>query len=371
MQLRTLALGVLLTWLLWATTSPALAQTPHGWPITPTDSEHPIGNSFGEFQHFEGRYFHRGIDILVDPKFDEDGFNSNTAENVNATVGGMVLTPPVDDGTGYGGKTLTVTGADGTLYRYKHIHPSSMFDSLVSDSLNGVPVQPGEQIGRVARWGFCDFHHLHYELEHNGEYLNPLATITPNLDPDPPEITGLSFAEDDKEDHLLDDWIPLVTTNAEGCTVVRGKVDIVAKLLDRDDAGQSLPGAATLGVYRIGWRVCPADSPDCDWLDTYTFDRMDVGWGESNGLTWAYYSARSPWESDSDYCKETWLYAVVTNHKSNVNATTGVQRLLPSREGTWDTTQIPNGRYIVSVHATDFAGNSSLPFSKEVCVDNP
>jgi hypothetical protein len=60
----------------------------HGWPIEPADIEHPIGNSLGEFQSFNGVYQHTGIDIFTTPYITSAGNEDAGAPWVVVTVGG-------------------------------------------------------------------------------------------------------------------------------------------------------------------------------------------------------------------------------------------------------------------------------------------
>jgi hypothetical protein len=78
-----------------------------------------------------------------------------------------------------------------------------------------------------------------------------------------------------------------------------------------------------------------------------------------NNASSAYFSVSKPWESEEDYCLETPLYAVVTNFVGGI----------PDKAGFWDTGKIPNGNYVVSVEATDFAGKTAVS-SVNVCVRN-
>jgi hypothetical protein len=45
--------------------------------------------------------------------------------------------------------------------------------------------------------------------------------------------------------------------------VVNGNVDIVAHLLDIDDAGSIEPGASNVGVYKVRWRACAPGTAGC------------------------------------------------------------------------------------------------------------
>lgn len=324
----------------------------HGWPIAPSNSEHPIGNSFGEFQDFGGVYQHTGIDILGTPQFTSSGAQDPSAPWILVTVSGTVNQLSDIASTLYNG--TTIQGTNGVDYRYWHLQNGSYDPTYVNNFNNGTNVAAGDQIARVVRWT-CDYHHLHYDLESGTNYLDPLADITPNPDPDTPEIDAIEFAQDNSNP-----WIQLNPASPGGCTVVSGQVDIIVKLRDQDNAGSTLAGANTLWVHNLRWRACPETNPNCTWQDTHAFNNMPTAWGtQGNASSAAYFSNRTPWDSDSNYCATTWIYGVVTNFVGGA----------PNANGNWDTTTVADGSYTISVEATDFAGNVTT-YSTRVCVQN-
>ena len=340
----------LISFVLLFSGSPAFAQ--HGWPVEATNSDHPLGNSFGEFQDYGGVYKHTGIDILVTPRLNADGTVNASAPQIRATVGGTISQLSDVASTMYNG--TTIQGTDGTTYRYWHLENGSYDATYVTNFNNGTAISANDQIAQIVRW-VCDYHHLHYDLSSGGNYLNPLADITPKSDAVAPQIDGIFFAQDNSNP-----WVQLNPVNAGGCTVVSGNVDIIAKIRDTDDAGSTLVGADTLWVRNLRWRACPETNANCAWQDTHDFSSMPTGWGTGgNASTTAYFSNRAPWDSDSDYCKATWNYGVVTNFSGGS----------PNATGNWTTTGIPDGVYTVSVEATDFTGNKTTA-STRACVQN-
>ena len=172
--------GILLIAAVLLLPSPVLAQ--HGWPVEPANSDHPMGNSFGEFY---SDLQHVGIDLMELPMYDSGG-------NVDANAPWVVVTVA---GTA---NTLADSGADGNMYNHTHIDPTSAtdpaeyiyyhlqkgsYDADYKNAFNnGTAVAAGDEIARIVRWSSCDFHHLHYQLDDGTDYLNPLADITPNPD---------------------------------------------------------------------------------------------------------------------------------------------------------------------------------------------
>jgi hypothetical protein len=346
MNVRTL---ILLSSLLIAGTS-LWAQ--HGWPVEPTGSDHPMGNSFGEFQNFGGVYQHTGIDILETPQLNSDGTTNAAAPWVVATVSGTIDSYGNTAGTMYNG--ATIDGTDGSTYRYWHLQFNSYDATFVVNESNGTAVAANDRIAKIVRWS-CEFHHLHYDLFDTTNFLSPLADVTPNADTVAPTIDAIYVAVDNSNP-----WTEFASTAAGGCVVVNGSADVIVKARDRDDAGSTLNGAATLWVRNARWRACPDSSPDCAWIDTHDYSAMPLGNSAGgNAFSSAAFSTTNPWVSDSNYCAATWLYGVLTNFVAGAGNTAG----------NWNTNAIANGAYTVSAQLTDFAGNVTVD-NIRACVQN-
>jgi len=338
--------------------APALPAT-HGWPIEPTNNDHPIGNSLGEFQDFSGVYQHSGIDILGTPKFMSDGKEDTSAPWAVITVSGTIssLIDKAADKTQNG---TTIQGTDGAVYRYWHFEEASYHKDFVLHYSNNTVVAAGDKVAKLTRFP-NDFHHLHYDLAKSGKYLDPLADITPNPDPDPPEVTAIGLAKSGS-----DPWVEFKPVGASSCPVVSGKVDVVAQVRDRDGAGSTIAGAATLWVRKVRWRACPESNPNCAWETHCEYDQMPMAWETAgNAFSAELFSNRTPWDSDSDYSKATWLYGVVSKYVPAIS----IGGTPPLPEGEWDTTALSDGSYSVSVEATDFASNTTV-YNVRACVQN-
>lgn len=340
----------------------------HGWPIDPMNQGHPIGNSFGEFQDFGSClddaniylmpnciYHHTGIDILGAPMYESNGKEDPTAPWVRMMGGGVA--EALYNMPNTNSNFTTIRDAGGVIHRYGHLEYNSYSPMFVIAYNNQTKLAEGSAIAKLYRWNDCDYHHLHHEMEENGRFLNVLARIAPHSDLDPPEIAAIIFAKNNSVP-----WRGFERARPDGCTVVSGEVDILAEIRDRDRAGSSHPGTETLWVYDIRWRACPESNPNCQWINTYRLDEIPTDWGidnKNNPYTSAYFSVDAPWVSDSDYCRKTSLYVVLTNFKGG----------LPDKDGCWNTGKIPDGNYVIGVEATDFAGNTVVSSAK-VCVRN-
>jgi hypothetical protein len=331
----------------------------HGWPIEPTNKEHPLGNSNGEFQDYGNAYQHPGIDILATPKLKADGKEDTSAPWAIVTVGGKIasLYDKQADKTQNG---TEITATDGATYSYWHFQENSYHKDFVLNYNNKKAVAAGDKIAKLTRFP-KEFHHLHYDLAKGGKYLDPLAEITPNPDPQAPEIAGIGLAKASSNP-----WSEFKPVAEGGCIVVSGKADVIAQIRDQDDAGSKLVGADTLWVKKIRWRACPESNPTCTWQEHCDYSDMLTSWRtEGNDVTAAFFSNRTPWDSDSDYGKATWLYGVVSKYVPAFSSGLGA----PKPEGEWDTTTLSDGSYSVSVEATDFVSNTTV-YSVLACVQN-
>jgi len=358
-------LAILMLLLLDILTTHTYAQ--HSWPIEPITIEHPIGNSFGELNQYYSYCLHTGVDILGTPRFtsDDDNDEDPTAPWVCVTVSGTVSEVFFDDADTSEYHGLTIKDEYGRFYRYWHLEHRSFHSNFTVADNNRKQVTAGDQIAKLVRFDInndCEFHHLHYELQEDDNYHNPLASLTPHRDTNLPEIGGIFVAEDNSMA-----WSQFQEDSQRACTIVNGKVDIIVKYRDRDDVGSTLRGTKTLGVYNLWWRACPDSDPDCPWLNTRAFDNMNISWGPG-GIKAVFkatslYSIRPPFISDMDpyHCtSDTWLYAIVTNFSQDE----------PDPVGNWSTTTVCDGNYTISVKAIDFARNETPPYSIKICVQN-
>ncbi len=321
----------------------------HGWPIEPTNSDHPMGNSFGEFQGT----LHSGIDIMEPPMYDGAGVEDPAAPWVAVTVDGIVNRFEDDAASMYNFTAVDADDpADPAVYDYGHLQEGSYHADYVNAYNNGDPVSAGDRIAKIVRWSACDYHHLHHEIQEPGaDFFSPLANITPNPDPDPPEVDGLFFAQDNSNP-----WVEYTPVTGNSCAVVSGPTDIIVQTRDRDEAGVALGNIGILGVYDVRWRACADANPACPWIDTYRFDTLTPPF---TSLAADFFSDRAPWDSYDGYCGDGWYYPIVTNFVAGAHDVAG----------SWDTTAIADGSYSVSAEVTDFAGNVTV-INRRACVQN-
>jgi hypothetical protein len=365
----------------------------HGWPVGPINDEHPLAATLGEFQSWgDTVYQHTGLDILSSPCHNPCSPGDAACDNpckcgqaaattnrcVVTTVSGTVdYLPKADSAVSTSGDPLYIrsTHMDAPeiiaenkrrIYRYLHLERGSYLAEFVNKYKKGQAVPSGTSVAQVIPWT-CEnneYSHLHYDVfETNlgggdSTYLNPLSGIGSNPDQQAPEFvhyagrSAINFAN-----HELSRWSPFPQVDG-ACTVVSGTVDIVVGLLDRDDAGSTLPGVSNIGVYNLRWRVCPDSQPDCRaWNETHIFEDMPTAWGDDrpSAATQQQFSTAEPWRSDFDMCS------------TSVNKTF----MVATSRAPWATTaaNFPDGSYTVAVEASDRAGNATTE-TAHTCVQN-
>lgn len=332
--------------------APASVLGQHGWPVDPANSDHPLGNTTGEYYY---GLLHAGIDLMELPMYDSSDNVDPAAPWVIVTVAGDVTR--LDNLTGRYNFTIVdpTDAAHPAEYWYGHLQKDSYSPDYVNAFDLGTTVSSGDSIAKIVRWNQCDFHHVHYELQDGNTYINPLAEITPNPDEDPPEVEEIFFAKDNS-----DPWDQLNPVAAGSCAVVTSPADILVQFRDRDEAGASLGDIGEIGVYNMRWRACPDTNANCAWQNTRPFDTMPMAWySATSAAVAAMFSKRTPWISNTSYCDAGWDYAIVTNYVGG----------MPDVAGKWDTTAITDGSYSVSAEVTDFAGNVTI-INRRACVQN-
>ena len=125
------------------------------------DHETPVkgvlSSNFGYREHpVEGEErFHYGVDLAAD-----------TGTAIACFADGTVTA--VGESSSYG-KYCTVTHANGCTTLYAHC-------SRISVS-SGAAVKVGEKLGEVGETGMATGPHLHFELQKDGVYLNPIYYV--------------------------------------------------------------------------------------------------------------------------------------------------------------------------------------------------
>ena len=117
--------------------------------VWPFEDEYLITRQFDKDSH-------TGIDIIS---------NNGSGEAVRAAYSGTI--------TEYGfseeeGNYAVLQGDDGYTYRYTHLQDKD-------ESLVGIKVEAGQNIGNMGSTGYSTGPHLHFEVQNGDEYIDPLT----------------------------------------------------------------------------------------------------------------------------------------------------------------------------------------------------
>ena len=307
-----------------------------GWPVRPHDQPHPIRGSFLDPRPDPelGAVYHDGVDVAVRDDRPEAGAPRGRTHRVYAIEGGRVLSA-----TPRGVRGLVDVGH----FRYEHV------DALVT---KGDLVQPGQPIG----WTCFDTWHVHVGeflfLPDGRRIVNPLrpgGKIHPYVDRAPPLLDELRF------------YRPATPTWGR-------RTGNVARL---PQAGVRLDKRRLSGAVDVRLRARDPQSfigwfAELPWLAAphHPF-RLAVT---------VVQRATGRWVHNRDVFRSEQMlelpagqhYAPGTEQNLPANACMRLHgtvrcdgiywfRLFPRPY--WDTTRLPDGRYLLRIRARDAAGN--------------
>jgi sugar lactone lactonase YvrE len=320
------------------------------WPIDGQNEWHELAATLGEARGSLGgdgrERLHSGIDVKAD-----------TGSVVRA-VRDEVVQPPLSSGSF---ESVNESLRVGVLF-YVHVRVGRNRRGLILDAARfslvrdasgralrvrvkrGTRFRVGDPIGTVNRQA-----HVHLNIGPYGAEVNPLTFTLPEFtDTEPPIIVPNGIT-------LFDEAGVKLTARAGGHLVASGKVTIVADAYDRVDGNAAY---RRLGVYAIGYQVLDAalrPVPGFEHpLETIEFDRLPSE-PDAPQLTFADGSGITAYGK-----RITRFRYVVTNIVRHGDAV----------RGTWDTTVLAPGEYVVRVVARDLAGNQTAQNLK-VTVERP
>ena len=284
--------------------------TAYPWPVSSTDTQHPIVATVGEYR---AGHFHAGVDI-AEP----------VGTNVYPAVSGIITQTSdsaIEDGHIY------IDGSDGIEYRYFHIKRKSTLQvgqhATASQTLLG-------GIGNTSS------PHLHFEEERGG--YNPLRTggLTPFVDNTDPVIESVDF------------WAQGTDNQLTGS--LYGKVDLRVDAYDPRTSATGGNAGGHCGVYSIAIEFLKGGQRVGDRIAYHTYNRIPpsplnivyaTGSSMSNFLYWA----------TNDPFNEPYNKYWNTKQRSGQNYT--VDARIP------DEAMYPEGNLMIRVIVEDIRGNSA------------
>jgi len=310
------------------------------WPLLPQQTPHEViatvGEVRGSFDSTDSRdHLHSGLDV------------GGAYGDVVRAVRSEKVTSPVPN---WGFDDLN-EGLRVGIMSYIHMHVGRDKDEKVFNDPRFVQVKatdgklarmrvrrgtrfrPGDGLGTINR-----MYHVHMNVGPPGAEINPL-TLSPigfidKVDP-VIEKDGVQLFQESED--------PLSEKQA-GRLVVHGRVSIVVDAFDRNDMNAS---RRRLGLYSLGYQILRPDGTPAPGFEqpriNLVFNRLPadreapkIAYAKQSGIT-VYGSATT-----------RFLYNV-----------TNMVRDGRAAAGTWDTSQLPPGDYILRIIAADYSGNEA------------
>jgi len=316
--------------------------TPLLWPIAPMEGPHEVAGTLGEARGTEGaERFHAGVDIR-----EEEG------TLVLAVRDGTVSSPIATGEFGTLSEWLRIGPVAYVHVRAGRERPQRNHEELVLDPQRFVPTydelgalvrvrvkrgahfSSGEPIGSINA-----FNHVHLNVGWTGEEYNPLEFgLIQFSDSIPPTIGRGGIRVFDSL------WQPL-TRRLRGRIAVSGQVQLVVDAWDQADGNRP---ERRLGLYELGYQVLNRNGTPATGFETVRetlrFDRMSAD-ADAARLVYAHGSGIPFYRGR----RTRFLYTVTNTFQHGI-----------ATPGSWDTTQLAPGDYIVRVWARDAAGNVAM-----------
>jgi sugar lactone lactonase YvrE len=310
------------------------------WPVDPQQIPHEvvatIGEVRGSFDSTDSRdHLHSGLDVfgtygevvravrsekVVSPLANwgfaglNEGLHVGVISYIHHQVGrdkeGKVFADP---------RFISVPGDDGKLARIR--------------IRRGTRFRVGDALGTINR-----MYHVHLNVGPSGGEINPLSLspvgfsdrVAPQIERD-----GIQ---------LFDEAGVRLAEKRSGRLLVHGRLRIVVDAFDRTDMNAS---RRRLGLYRLGYQVLNPDGSNAPGFAesriNILFNRLPAN-SEATKLTYAERSGITVYGSATT----KFLYEV-TNTVRDGRAARGV----------WNTSELPNGDYILRIIAADYSGNEA------------
>jgi hypothetical protein len=332
------------------------------WPLAP-DSQHVVGATYGEYQRFVATggtaYPHPGLDVVGYPY-----------QEVYAVRGGVVKAILTTSDKYHWRVAVADSATSGTCRGYLYAH----LDVLSITLHVGDVVTAGQQLGVLVAWPAPGYSHCHLaRIEDSGATWDGhwLSVRNPYLDLSRTETSApvflpargtslLAFCNDETPYYQLP-------------TGLQGAVDIVARVYDQADT------TSRCAVQELRYTIYPLNSPESPLvndrqsvffdmpLDTYADGTADAF------LVDLLYKHDAMCASLGDFEHQDFFHILTNSNGDGVYDESDLY-------GNWDTTDLPDGDYVIRVRAIDAAGNAAVDSmvvttangnSAPVCLPNP
>jgi len=321
-------------------TSQTLGEESLLWPLLPQHKPHEViatvGEVRGSFDSTDSRdHLHSGLDV-----------GGAFGEVVRAVRSEKVTGPLAN----WGFDNLS-EGMRVGVVSYIHMHVGRDQDGKVFDEARfmqvkgaddklvrmrvrrGTRFHPGDALGTINR-----MYHVHLNVGPPGHEINPLSLSPIGFNDRVEPVIEKDGVQ------LFDEAGQRLTEKAAGRLIIQGRVSIVVNAYDRNDMNAS---RRRLGLYSLGYQILRSDGSPAAGFEqpriNLVFNRLPtqsdapkIAYAEQSGIT-VYGSATT-----------TFLYNVTNTVKDG-----------RAEAGTFDTSQLPAGNYILRIIAADYSGNEA------------
>lgn len=332
---------------LWAT----------GWPLTPQNAAHPLGNDWGEFQDYgTGSYFHNGIDCFPD----------TIGQGAHAVAKGWVKawgTTQQDYHYRLAISDSTMSHTERTTgWLYAHID-ATRWHKNVGDS-----VAEGELIGYLVPWPVTGFDHTHFaRISDTGatwsrfpnptwQFIqNPLTIIQPVVDTTRPTFENargshpFAFCRNNTSTYF-----------SAAADTLKGDIDVIARIYDRINPYTDSSTWNRLAPQTITWAISGRYKSLPETLGmTVKYIEPPIGASEINVV----YKDDNTCNSYGDYSTRTYYFIVTNTDGDSVIE-------MADTSGCWHTATWPDTSYWFKVTAYDASGNSTSDSQQVTTLNN-
>ncbi len=317
------------------------------WPLEP-NAQHPVGNTYGEFQDYGASYLHPGVDVMGSP-----------FQPLYAVADGVVKAILTTSGEWHWRiATGEPTGGTSVGYLYAHVEETSIAVDV------GDPVVAGQYLGVLVEWPIYDFTHVHFaRIEDSGWqwFGNWLCTDNPHLDLENQTETEIPIFEPARGSDLLA-FCANQSSDYQEPDRLHGEVDIIAHV------GDTIGSDWVCSVQEIRYTIYPAGHPDQPIVDDKLAVSFDMALDTYQSgpidpfLVDLLYKQDSVCHTYGDY-EQREFFHIVSN--SDGDQIYDEQDLWEA----WDTSTLPDREYVIRVTAADVVGNTAID-SMIVTTDN-
>jgi murein DD-endopeptidase MepM/ murein hydrolase activator NlpD len=306
------------------------------WPILP-DSQHPVGNTYGEYQDYGGApYPHGGFDVMGSPN-----------QAVYAVRGGVVKAILTTSAEYHWRVAVADSAVAGSClgYLYAHLNQASITVHV------GDVITAGQLLGTLVPWPIADFTHCHFtRLLDSGATWDGswLSVSNPHLDVSHTETVPPVFQPARGTELLA--FCTNETSSYQNSLSLHGSVDIIARVSD------VIASSWKCAVQELRYTIYPQGQPGSPVVNDKQSVFFNMGLdGYISGtndtfLINLFYKQDTvcPTQGDYDYRE---FYHILTNSNGDqiYDASDANQA--------WNTAALPDGRYVIRVKAVDAAGN--------------